>query len=125
MYTKKMTAHTGATELEKTAFKADHDSRQTQFHCFRRCVHLSELWDDTSASDIDVLPNLWHTTNVLSTLQQIIKRAGLKVWPRVWQNIPATRATELENEFGNHKATECCGRERKMLEIRNRPNQKV
>ena len=76
---------------------------------------LDELWDKPE-SEVYVLPRLRHTTNVLPTLQRIIKRAGLKVWPKAWQNMRATRATELENEFGSHKATRWCGHSEKIAE---------
>ena len=31
-------------------------------------------------------------------MQKIIKRAGLTPWPKLWQNLRATRATELVSE---------------------------
>ncbi|HBE71190.1 MAG TPA: hypothetical protein DDW52_23845 [Planctomycetaceae bacterium] len=42
-------------------------------------------------------------------LGRIIKRAGLEVWPKRWQNLRATRATELEREFPSHVVTGWCG----------------
>ncbi|MEQ9409495.1 MAG: site-specific integrase [Fuerstiella sp.] len=78
--------------------------------------YLWELHEQTDDGEVYVLPNIRHTTNVLPTLQRIIKRAGLKVWPKAWQNMRATRATELENEFGTHKATEWCGHTEKIAE---------
>jgi integrase len=78
--------------------------------------YLWELHEQTQDGEVYVLPNLRHTTNVLPTLQRIIKRAGLKVWPKGWQNMRATRATELENQFGAHKATEWCGHTQKIAE---------
>lgn len=36
-------------------------------------------------------------------------RAGLKVWPKRWQNLRAIRATELEREFPSHVVTRLCG----------------
>ena len=68
--------------------------------------YLWELHEQTRSGERFVLPNIRHTTNVLPTLQRIIKRAGLKVWPMAWQNMRASWATELENEFGTHKAAE-------------------
>lgn len=78
---------------------------------------LDDLWERPEAEgEVYVLPRLRHTTNVLPTLTRIIKRAGLKVWPKGWQNMRATRATELENEFGAHKATQWCGHSEKIAE---------
>jgi len=76
--------------------------------------HLWELHEETADGEIYVLPNIRNTTNVLPTLQRIIARAGMKVWPKAWQNMRASRATELENMFGTHKATEWCGHTEKI-----------
>jgi hypothetical protein len=32
----------------------------------------------------------------------VIKRAGVKPWPRLWHNMRATRQTELEDQFPSH-----------------------
>lgn len=76
--------------------------------------HLWEQHEAVEDGEKYVLPNLRHTTNVGPTLLRIIKRAGLKAWPKAWQNMRATRATELENQFGSHKATEWCGHTEKI-----------
>lgn len=75
---------------------------------------LNELWEQAADGAVYVLPRLRLTTNPGTTLARIIERAGLKVWPKPWQNMRATRATELENEFGAHKATEWCGHTEKI-----------
>jgi len=67
--------------------------------------YLWELHTQVDDGEVYALPNLRLTTNVIPTLQRIIKRAGLKPW----QNSRASRASELENEFGSHKATGWCG----------------
>jgi len=77
---------------------------------------LTVLWEHPESDSVYVLPNIRHTTNVIPTLVRIIKRAGLKVWPKPWQNMRASRATELENEFGAHKATQWCGHTEKIAE---------
>jgi hypothetical protein len=33
---------------------------------------------------------------------KIIRRAGLEPWPKLWQNLRASRQTELEKEFPLH-----------------------
>lgn len=70
------------------------------------------LWNQHEAVEdgsVYVLPNLRHTTNVLPTLHRIIKRAGMVPWPKAWQNMRASRATELEDHFGAFKAAEWMG----------------
>jgi len=39
------------------------------------------------------------TCNLRTRLTKIIKHAGLKPWPKLWQNLRSTRETELANEF--------------------------
>lgn len=63
-----------------------------------------------------VLPNIRLTTNVHPTLNRIVKRAGLKPWPRLWQNLRASRATELEAQFGGAKAATVCGHAEKVAQ---------
>ena len=77
---------------------------------------LTILWEHPESGMNYVLANIRHTTNVLPTFKRIIKRAGLKAWPKPWQNMRATRATELENQFGAHKATERYGHTEKIAE---------
>lgn len=48
-------------------------------------------------------------TNLNPQLGRINKRSGVKVWPRKWQNLRVTRATELEREFPTHVVTKWCG----------------
>jgi len=47
--------------------------------------------------------------NLRTQLQRIIGRAGLKPWPKLWQNLRSTRETELANDFPAHVATAWIG----------------
>lgn len=47
--------------------------------------------------------------NLRTQLNRIIKRAGLKVWPRLFHNLRATRQTELEEAFGARRACDWLG----------------
>lgn len=42
--------------------------------------------------------------NLRTQLERIIKRAGLATWPKLFQNIRASRATELAAEYPAHVA---------------------
>ena len=42
------------------------------------------------------------TRNFRTRMLRIIKRAGLKPWPKLFQNLRSTRQTELEEEFPTH-----------------------
>ncbi len=77
---------------------------------------LEELWDQTPIGTEYVLPNLRKLSNVNPQLGRIIKRAGLTVWPKRWQNLRATRATELERVFPSHVVTGWCGHTERIAE---------
>ena len=62
--------------------------------------HLAEAFDDAEPGTEYVItryrdPN----ANLRSQLLRIIKRAGLKPWPKLFQNLRATRETELAERF--------------------------
>ncbi len=40
--------------------------------------------------------------NLRTTLEKIIRRAGLHPWPKLWQNLRSTRQTELAESFPAH-----------------------
>ncbi len=48
-------------------------------------------------------------SNLRTQLERIIAKAGLKPWPKLFQNLRATRATELAAEFPSHVAAEWLG----------------
>jgi integrase len=48
-------------------------------------------------------------SNLRTQLQRILKRAGLKAWPKLFQNLRASRATELAAEYPAHVAAEWLG----------------
>jgi hypothetical protein len=71
---------------------------------------LNKLWDKLGDNPGEfVLPKIRVITNVNPQLGRIIKAAGLKVWPKRWQNLRATRATELGRIFPSHVVTGWCG----------------
>ena len=47
--------------------------------------------------------------NLRTRLERIVKRAGLKPWPRLWHNLRASRQTELAADFPLHVACEWIG----------------
>jgi len=47
--------------------------------------------------------------NLRTQLIKIIRRAGLKPWPKLFQNLRATRATELADEYPTHVAADWLG----------------
>lgn len=49
------------------------------------------------------------TTNLRTRFRKIIKRAGLKPWPKLFQNLRSTRETELVESFPIHVACKWIG----------------
>lgn len=49
------------------------------------------------------------STNLRTTMMKIVRRAGLTPWPKLFQNLRATRATELADDFPSHVATAWLG----------------
>ena len=47
--------------------------------------------------------------NLRTQLCKIIRRAGLKPWPKLFQNLRATRATELADQFPSHVSADWLG----------------
>ncbi len=48
-------------------------------------------------------------TNLRTEFERLIARAGAQAWPRLWQNLRASRATELAQENAGHVAAAWCG----------------
>ena len=48
-------------------------------------------------------------SNLRTQLRRIILRAGLKPWPKLFQNLRATRGTELAAEYPGHVAADWPG----------------
>lgn len=55
-----------------------------------------------------------NSTNLRTQLSRIVTRAGLKPWPKLFQNLRASRATELADEFPGHVAAAWLGHSEKI-----------
>jgi integrase len=51
----------------------------------------------------------WTNANLRTRLMKIIKKAGLKPWPRLWHNLRASRQTELADHFPAHVVCQWIG----------------
>jgi hypothetical protein len=47
-------------------------------------------------------PDGWVNVNLRTTMEKIVKRAGLTRWKRLFHNLRASRQTELEDRFPTH-----------------------
>lgn len=64
---------------------------------------LDEAWDLAEPGTEFVVTRYRDTeVNLRTQLHRIIKRAGLKPWPKAFQNLRSSRQTELEEVFPSH-----------------------
>ncbi len=71
---------------------------------------LEEAWEALPPGSDYLTPRLRTMSGNLSTqLRKYIRRAGLEEWPRLWQNLRASRATELADAFPSHVAAAWLG----------------
>jgi integrase len=72
--------------------------------------HLEALWDRAEPGAVHVITRYrLSSQNLRTTFLKIILRAGLVPWPRVIQNLRATRETELARDYPLHVVTAWIG----------------
>ena len=72
--------------------------------------YLEESFDQAEAGTEYILTRYRHANaNLRTQLSRIIRRAGLKPWPRITQNLRASRATELAADYPAHVAAAWLG----------------
>jgi len=78
---------------------------------------LQEAWDAAPEGAVHVFPSIRSSTKNLRTwLKKAVLRAGLQPWPRLWQNMRATRATELCDSYPSHVAAMWLGHTEKIAD---------
>ena len=72
--------------------------------------HLEAVWEQSKTGDEHIITRYRRANVNLSTqLKRIIRRAGLTPWPKLYQNLRASRATELASEHPAHVAAAWLG----------------
>jgi integrase len=80
--------------------------------------YLQDCFDLAEPGAMDVITRYRdNTSNLRTQLGRIIKKAGLVPWPKPFQNLRATRETELSEQFPIH-----AGSKRIKKRISTRPN---
>jgi hypothetical protein len=71
---------------------------------------LEDAWDRAKPGQTYVITR-WRDTekNLRTGLNRILRRAGVKPWPRLYQNLRASRETELAESFPIHVVAEWLG----------------
>ncbi len=87
------------------------------FHELRS--YLEECWDAAETGAVWIIAKHrplcvrngdgWRGANLRTMLHKIIRRAGFEPWPRAWNNLRASRATELAEDFPGHVAAAWLG----------------
>lgn len=73
--------------------------------------HLEAVWFDPAQEGAEFVITRYRqqNSNLRTQLQRIIQRAGLNGWPKLFQNLRASRATELAEQFPGHVAAAWLG----------------
>jgi len=74
--------------------------------------HLEEVFERAEPGSVYILPALRKrgaAVNLRTRLERIIYRAGLVPWPRLWQNLRASRETELSQTHPLHVVCQWIG----------------
>lgn len=70
---------------------------------------LLKLHCEATPGEEYVFPDLRGDSNLRTTFEKIILRAGVKPWPKLWQNLRASAATDLARTVPSHIAASICG----------------
>lgn len=76
--------------------------------------YVDAVWATAPAGEAVITIRDDSGCNLRTQLLRIIKKAGLTAWPKLFQNLRASRATELHAEFPGHVATAWCGHSEKI-----------
>ena len=77
--------------------------------------HLQEQFELADVGSVYVFSDRMRLhKNHSTTLKKYIKRAGVKVWEKLFQNLRSTRQTELEEEFPSHVVCSWIGNSEKI-----------
>src|SRR5262249_31311891 len=73
-------------------------------------LHLDEAWATAGTGAVHVITRYRDSNQNLRTqFRRIIRRAGLEPWERLFQNLRASRETELAAEYPVHVVTKWIG----------------
>ena len=79
--------------------------------------YLEEVFDQADSGTVYFITKYRNANaNLRTQLMKIIRRAGLKPWPKLFQNLRATRQTELEDVFPSHVVNAWIGNSRRIAE---------
>jgi hypothetical protein len=81
--------------------------------------YLQEAFEPAEPGEEIVMNRCRHSAaNLRTQMSRLVKRAGLKPWPRIFHNMRATRQTELEAEFPTHVVCTWIGNSPQVWHVR-------
>ncbi len=92
----------------KTEHHAGRESRVIPLYP-RIETELLKLFAEAEEGAEFVFPDVRPNSNLRTTLQRILTSAGVKQWPKLWQNLRASGATDLARSLPSHVAAAICG----------------
>jgi len=100
----------------KTEHHADGDCRYIPL--FPELLHpLREVFEKAQPGEEWVITRYrLGTANLGTQLRRIVRKAGVKPWPRLWQNLRATRETELAERYPIHVVCAWIGNSRAVAQ---------
>ncbi len=72
-------------------------------------TELLKLFAEAEDGAEFVFPKLRTDSNLRTSLEKILRRAGVKQWPKLWQNLRASGATDFAQSLPSHVAAAICG----------------
>ncbi len=72
-------------------------------------TELLKLFAEAEEGAEYVFPNIQADTNLRKGLTVMIQRAGITQWPKLWQNLRASGATDFAKSLPSHVAAAICG----------------
>ena len=79
--------------------------------------HLEAAFDEAEEGETHIITRYREATQNLRTqFQRIIHKAGVEPWPRLWQNLRSSRATELADAYPIQAATAWLGHSPQVAE---------
>ena len=70
---------------------------------------LMDLWAHAEEGAEYVFPGISGDTNLRTGLERILCAAGVEQWPKLWQNLRSSGATDFASEYPAHVAAAICG----------------
>jgi len=72
-------------------------------------TELLKLFAEAEDGAEFVFPRLRADSNLRTSLEKILRRAGVQQWPKLWQNLRASGATDFAQSLPSHVAAAICG----------------